>query len=160
MVNSTKHLQSRFRRNIRRLSELYPEVLPGDGDSIANLEKIPQAQAGCDRADPRSASMRYKFEGSHTKMKAFLQDVDVADPKDKEIINPQEKADELAREYEKCSLKDPIDAPDAPNCLEDFFGQRSETQVDRISGEELNKKRREIRDTRRLKLTDEGQHLE
>ena len=97
-VNSSKHLQMKFRRNIRRLSEIYPGVLQEDGDSVANLEKIPQAQADRDRVDPRRASMRYKSEGSDTKMKAFLQDVDVADPKDKEMINPQEKDDELVHE--------------------------------------------------------------
>ena len=35
-VNSSKHLQMKFRRNIRRLSEIYPGVLQEDGDSIAS----------------------------------------------------------------------------------------------------------------------------
>ena len=97
-VNSLKNLQTKFRRNIRRLSEIYPAVLQEDGDSIANLEKIPQAQADRDRADPRTAPMRCRFEGNDTRTKALLQDVDVADPKDKERIHPQEKAGDPVHE--------------------------------------------------------------
>ena len=98
MDNSTKHLRLEYRRNIRRLAEIYPEVLQKDGDSIANLEKIPQTQTDCNRVDRRRAIMRYKFENSDAKMKGFLQDANVADPKDKERINTQEQSGGLVHD--------------------------------------------------------------
>ena len=95
MVNSTNHLQLKYRRNIRRLAEICPEVLQKDGDSIANLENIPQTQTDPGRVDRRRAFMRYKVENSDAKTKAFLQDATVADPKEEKRINAQEIADGL-----------------------------------------------------------------
>ena len=42
--------------------------------------------------------MRYKFEISDAKMKGFLQDANVADPKDQERINTQEQSGGLVHD--------------------------------------------------------------